>query len=97
MFRIVSESLNNSLKHAKATQVRVSIQPEGENIIVNISDNGDGFDPARISPGMGLNNISERVAGFGGELKITSQLGGGTQVCLSIPQQVLQEDRQEGS
>ena len=94
VFRIISEALNNSLKHAKANQVSVSIQLEGENILTNIMDDGEGFDPASVSPGMGLDNMSERVAGFGGQLKITSNIGGGTLVRLSIPQQVLLKEGQ---
>jgi signal transduction histidine kinase len=86
LFRLVSEGLNNALKHARASQVSVSIKTEGGDFLVLVEDNGSGFDPSHAYTGMGLQNMRERATALGGRLEITSQSRGGTQIRLEIPQ-----------
>ena len=87
LFRISMEALNNALKHAKATEVDLSLQTDKENLILTIEDNGRGFDPAlaRSHGGMGISSMTERVENIGGSLFIQSQIGGGTKISVSVP------------
>ena len=85
IWRILIETLNNSVKHASANHVSVKIDQMSSNIHVNIQDDGVGFDVTNPYPGMGLKNIKARVKEMGGECKIISQPGEGTQIILQIP------------
>jgi len=92
LFRILQESLTNILKHARATQVWVSLLMEGPFACLSIEDNGIGFDPEKIfcrdlEPGspMGVLIMRERAEQLGGELEIESEPGQGTLVIAKIP------------
>lgn len=85
LFRLVTEALNNSLKHAGASQVSVNIQPEDSLIVLEVWDNGSGFDPIQAYPGMGLQNMRERVSALGGRFELSSQPGSGTRIRVEIP------------
>jgi len=88
-FRVVQEALQNIRKHAGATKVVVSAgrDPDGK-LIISITDDGRGFDPATIGPdivrGAGLPGMRERAELIGGKLKINSKPGYGTEICLII-------------
>jgi signal transduction histidine kinase len=75
VYRLVQESLTNVIKHARATSVRVSIIPSDLNLIVEVEDNGSGFDPAADTTGFGLAGMRERVYLAGGTLEIRSDRG----------------------
>lgn len=87
LYRIAQEALNNSLKHAKATKEDVRIFVENKTIILEVSDDGIGFDPSAIDQrgGMGLVNMGERARHIGGALTIQSTPGKGTIVRVSVP------------
>ena len=87
IFRIFQEALNNIMKHAQATEVKVAIYNRAKNIELTVSDNGCGLnEPDRLKPrSFGLRGIQERVARFGGEVLITGKPGKGTTVSVSIP------------
>lgn len=90
LYRIVQEALNNTLKHARATAVTVHMRampasPHGPSIAVDVVDNGQGFDPARVVEGVGMESMRERVAHINGSLEIHSTLGAGTRVCVRVP------------
>jgi two-component system sensor histidine kinase UhpB len=87
LFRILQETLNNILKHAKAKNVQVEIVKGEDHIELIISDDGVGFgDNARNKPrSFGLRGIHERVEHLGGSVKIASTLGKGTQIAIFIP------------
>lgn len=78
LYGISNEALNNILKHAHATVIKVSLKKESNKIILEIQDNGVGFDVNSMSGGMGLNGMKERAEQFGGELKINSNANGTT-------------------
>lgn len=80
LFRIAEEALNNTLKHAHATSVAVKLVHEDGKYCLQISDNGCGFAPQLQNQqgGMGLLNMSARVAELGGELELESSPGEGT-------------------
>lgn len=92
IYRIVQESLNNSIKHSGAREIRVHMSIRNNTFLVIISDNGKGFDfslpdlskPTKDS-GIGLKNIHNRVTLLGGELSILSKKGRGTQIIAEIP------------
>jgi signal transduction histidine kinase/HAMP domain-containing protein len=85
LFLLISEALNNALKHAGASQVSVSIQPENEHMALAIWNNGRSFDPSQALGGMGLENMRERAAELGGQFTITSQPDSGTWIRVEIP------------
>jgi signal transduction histidine kinase len=96
IFRIVQESLTNVARHAKATMVQIALESEPGAFVVEVKDNGIGFDTSapRKEKTLGLMGISERAMAVGGELTISSQPGEGTLVRLRIP---AEEARQEES
>ena len=86
LYGISNEVLNNVLKHAHATQVRVSLKKKDNKIILEISDNGVGFDPESLEThgGLGLKGMRERAEQIGGDLRIYSGENG-TQVSVEVP------------
>jgi signal transduction histidine kinase len=81
----VKEAVNNVLKHARATEVRIRISLESSRLHVCVQDNGRGFDPAAAKPGNGLSNIESRMKKIGGTVSVKSKLAVGTELCLEIP------------
>jgi signal transduction histidine kinase len=86
LYRITQEALNNALKHAQAQKVAVHLYGDQHSVIVEIIDDGIGYDPDEISSkgGMGLQGIEERVALLGGQLRVSSKPGGGTIVRVEV-------------
>ncbi len=77
-YRVICELINNSLKHAKCTQIKVSLQKNNFELKLEYMDNGQGFTPSAVMDfGMGLSNISSRINSLGGSLNITSSKGNG--------------------
>ncbi len=87
LFRMVTEALNNALKHSSASHVSVVLKSGDSSIIMMVEDNGKGFDPALISAGMGLQNLRDRTALLGGNFGLTSAPGKGTSIRVEIPQE----------
>lgn len=91
IFRIVQEGFANIARHARATQVWLSMQRQGDALLVEIGDNGQGFElaqahePAGSYGGMGLSNVRERVEELGGTLSLWSMPDQGTTLHLCIP------------
>jgi glucose-6-phosphate-specific signal transduction histidine kinase len=90
LFRLVQESLTNVARHSQATRVDVRIarrrQVETQDVIeVSIADNGRGTDLNIPHAGLGLVGMRERVAAFGGSLKLASQRGEGFKITASLP------------
>ena len=80
----VKESLNNVIKHAKATEVIVRITFEKMVLTISVQDNGRGFSPVNNLAGNGLKNIKLRLESIGGSSLIESQPGKGTTVRLRL-------------
>jgi signal transduction histidine kinase/ligand-binding sensor domain-containing protein len=79
IFRIIQESLNNILKHAEASEIRVTIERQEDLVNIKIEDNGKGFDTtSQNQSGFGLLGITERVRMLGGTLLINSEIEKGT-------------------
>jgi nitrate/nitrite-specific signal transduction histidine kinase len=86
LYRIAQEALNNALKHAQAHQVKVYLRWEPVPIVLEISDDGVGFDPTKICQqgGLGLPGMEERATQLGCQLSIQSQPGQGTRVRVEV-------------
>jgi two-component system, NarL family, sensor histidine kinase UhpB len=84
IFRVVQESLSNAVRHAKPSNIRVSIFTRGETAQVEIADDGIGFEAANQHAGFGLSGMQERVASAGGQLVVSSNADG-TVVSVQIP------------
>ena len=94
LFRIAQEALSNVARHARAGQVWLRLA-RGENptlhsplstpLVLEIRDDGQGFDETAVAAGMGLSNMRQRVKEVGGQLHITSVPGKGTTVQIVIP------------
>ena len=85
LFRVSQELLNNTLKYARATQIRMSIHNTGGFVHYLYSDNGAGFDSSKIKKGVGLNSIESRVQRFNGLFVIKSAQNKGFTVEIKIP------------
>jgi two-component system sensor histidine kinase UhpB len=84
VFRIVQEALNNISKHAQAARVLVRVETYPEEILIQVEDDGIGFDLSQIPRGWGLNIMRERAVAVGGELEISSAPGKGTTVTVRV-------------
>jgi two-component system NarL family sensor kinase len=84
VYRLVQESLTNVVKHASASTVRVAVVDSGGQVILEVSDDGRGFDIEARYPGFGLAGMGERVFLLGGSLEIDSGPDG-TLVRARIP------------
>lgn len=86
LFRIIQEFMNNTLKHSKADILRIEFACTKNMIIINLSDNGIGFDMSKLQKqGMGLNNVLSRIKPYNGEVEIISRPGKGTRYEILIP------------
>jgi signal transduction histidine kinase len=98
LFLAFEESLNNALKHGRASSIRIEMFVDGSRFRIRIHDNGSGFDSRGMGEkavangansghreGNGLPNMRQRLALLGGEFQIESQPGKGTVVSFSVP------------
>ena len=87
ILRILQEALTNAIKHAKASEVTLSLKPTSDDRYTAelvFSDNGTGFDMGEVTRGFGLGNMKSRASEKGMQLDIDSTPGSGTQVRLLI-------------
>lgn len=86
-FRILQESLNNIAKHSKATLVKVHFRKESNKLVLEIIDNGIGFDKNNSGrqDSYGMIGMKERVVLLDGKLNIVSEIGKGASVRVEIP------------
>ncbi|HYF67879.1 MAG TPA: sensor histidine kinase [Ohtaekwangia sp.] len=91
IFRILQELLNNALKHAAASMIKVTFIGQQENARVVVEDNGIGFDVAlhkssqHVATGLGLYNIENRARLVGAEVEFHSIIQQGSRIALIIP------------
>ena len=87
LFHICQEALSNAVKHARAHHVRLQLWRAPGRVLLEISDDGRGFDLRRmsISLGHGLSNMHTRARRVGGDVEITSEEGNGTTVLAWVP------------
>jgi len=86
IFRIVQESLTNIVRHAQANKVVITLERSETNCLLEVRDNGRGFDPSlRKEKSFGLVSIRERALMLGGEVEISSAPGRSTVIRVHIP------------
>jgi len=87
IFRIFQEALTNIVRHANATNARISLKQDGDRVVLRIRDNGKGIDKKQLSDpkAFGLIGMRERAMSKGGDVKISATPGGGTTIIVSIP------------
>jgi len=87
LYRIAQEALQNTVKHAGATNVDLCVGRVDGSVTLDISDDGAGFDPTGAFPGhLGLKSMRERAERLGGTLEIESTPGEGTRIRVRISQ-----------
>ena len=84
LYHIAMETLNNSLRHAQADEVLVSLAGQGGSVEMTIADNGCGFDAARPRRGLGLPGVRERAKRLGAAFRLDSTSGGGARTTITI-------------
>ena len=85
LYRIVQESTNNILKHSGADDLLIYLACREKMVVLNITDNGSGFDVAKVKKGMGLVNIYSRAEHVGGTVDIISSPGNGCTIKIEVP------------
>jgi two-component system sensor histidine kinase DevS len=87
LFHICQETLANTAKHAKASRVEISLWSTEDRVLMEIHDNGRGFDmeSMNLNIGHGLANIQTRAQSTGGDVDISSMPGEGTTVLAWVP------------
>jgi signal transduction histidine kinase/ligand-binding sensor domain-containing protein len=91
LFRIVQEALNNVIKHARASEVKIELSHKSTGLRLLLEDNGCGFDPGRLEAaapaqrGLGIRQISERVRMMGAQVTLDSRPGHGTRWTIAVP------------
>lgn len=89
VFQIIRELLLNVVKHAGTHHARIVLSQKESNLIIDVTDDGVGFDPKEIADsgekGFGLYSVRERLELFGGGLTIDSALGSGTHITATVP------------
>jgi signal transduction histidine kinase len=86
LYRIAQEALHNTVKHAHARKVDLVLRRKDGAVILEVGDDGVGFDPAGAFPGhLGLRSMQERVSHLGGLLQIASAPGQGTHLRAQVP------------
>ncbi len=83
-YRIATEAVSNAVRHAGASSCTVSLELSGEDLLVQISDDGRGV-PADAVPGVGSTSMRERAAELGGTFDVTTAAGAGTTVQARLP------------
>jgi protein-histidine pros-kinase len=86
LFRIAQEALNNVLKHAQAKAVRIDVSATDEELVLDVHDDGRGFDPRAARRGRwGMTTMRERAEAAGGQLHIDAIPGQGTRIHARVP------------
>lgn len=88
VYRMIQELLNNALKHSQASYIQLTLEARNEEVQLHYVDNGIGIDMEKLNHydgKLGLFGIKERVQGLGGTCEMTSQLGDGLHIIVTIP------------
>lgn len=95
IFRVIQESVTNAFRHGRADTIQLRLTNAGDSIELSVTDNGCGFDPEDIplNPdslnGFGLKGMMDRAEVCNGTCEISSEIGKGTQVKLTLPYGVM--------
>jgi signal transduction histidine kinase len=84
LYLVFKEAVNNAAKYSRCKSICIELVKKEDNLMLRISDDGDGFEMATIGGGNGLNNMQQRARLMGGKITIDSVSGKGTTVCLMV-------------
>ncbi|MDP2339046.1 MAG: sensor histidine kinase [Bacteroidota bacterium] len=89
LYRVICELINNSIKHAQAKKINISLTKENDFLTIVYKDDGKGFNVSKVieqpvTSGMGLSNIYSRINSLKGEINIESELKKGTLVTIKV-------------
>lgn len=94
LFLIAQEALTNAVKHARARKIVVSLASSRDRVLLSVTDDGTGIDePTSDSKGLGLQTMRSRAAAIGAWLRISGQVGKGTQVKCELIKELHGDDR----
>jgi len=89
LLRIAQEAVTNAVKHAHASQVRIHLEMANKKLSLRVADNGQGFEQdeafSEVGGHFGLLGMRERAERLGGELRLHSERGQGTEVAVTVP------------
>ncbi|MHB1125690.1 MAG: sensor histidine kinase [Bacillota bacterium] len=85
LYRILQEAITNVLRHARALSLSIVLKQSRGKIIMEVDDDGQGFEARQSNYGWGLKGIKERIDNLHGELHVVSRVGKGTSVRIVIP------------
>jgi signal transduction histidine kinase len=87
LYRIAQEAMHNTVKHARAKKVELRLRQTAKAVILEVRDDGVGFDPLGSFPGhLGLHSMQERLSSLSGMLQIESAPGQGTSILAQVPE-----------
>ncbi|HLP35616.1 sensor histidine kinase [Lacibacter sp.] len=84
IYRIVQEQLNNIIKYAEATQIKITLQTKNDEVGIVIYDDGNGFDKNQMKTGLGFRNIQSRLQLYNGQMDVESAAGKGCKLSVSF-------------
>jgi signal transduction histidine kinase len=84
LLRILQEALANVRRHSAARNVEVGLRTDDEAILLEVADDGRGFDPGSARAGIGLSAMRERVEELDGKIEVKSRPGEGTKVMVRV-------------
>lgn len=85
LYRICQEQIGNILKYADASHIWIKVVQEGNAVVMTIRDDGKGFDNRAPKKGIGLNNMQKRAELLSGSFQLTTALGEGCTITVTIP------------
>jgi signal transduction histidine kinase len=84
LLRIVREAVTNAARHGQADHISIRLS-NGRGLHLEVKDDGKGFDPVVGGPGFGLHSMRERATALGGEFRLASSPGHGTEIQVVLP------------
>ncbi len=85
IYRIVQELISNALRHADPKNINIYVTRGSDEILIIVEDDGKGFDPEKVTIGLGISNLKSRVELLKGQVNIDSSTKSGTSVSINIP------------
>ncbi|CAN5851205.1 hypothetical protein BH23ACT12_BH23ACT12_06060 [soil metagenome] len=85
LYFVTMEAMSNAQKHAPQSQLAIALREEPGEVILEVSDDGPGFNPAQGRMGAGLQNMADRVNAVGGSWNVATSLGEGVKLLARIP------------
>lgn len=85
IYLVFKEAVNNAVKYSSCKNLKVSIVKESNLLVLEVEDDGVGFNPETIQRGDGLSNMNTRIVNGGGQFNMVSAIGGGTRISCKLP------------